>query len=1096
KVVPAYSNVQPVKDPKVVKVPEKLTVITPGKEGVPLPKKVPAKGVRTPAINTPPIPGLQAGRKDESIYDIQYLDVDQGMKSSYVYSVFEDSKGNLWFGTDNGLSRFDGQSFIHYTTNEGLSNNLVRCILEDSNGNLWFGTQGGGVNRFDGHHFTHFTTNEGLSNNMVKSMLEDNKGNIWFGTIGGGVNRFDGHHFTHFTTDEGLTNNVIGSILEDSKGNIWFGTNGGVNCFDGVSFTHYTTKEGLNHNMIFSILEDTQGDLWFGTYGGGVNRFDGHHFTHFTTNEGLSSNVVMSMLEDSKGNIWFGTNEGLNMYNGESFSYYTAKEGLSYNMTRSLIEDKQGNLWFGTVGGGVNRYNLHSFSHLTKAKGLSNNPVFSLLEDNKGNLWFGTYSMMNYYDGQSFTSYATIERSSNNPINSLLEDSKGCLWLGTYTGVNYYDGLNFTQYTTKEGLNNNVVRTIFEDHHGDIWFGTRNGLSRFNGQSFIHYTTNEGLSNNMVNYIIEDHHGDIWFGTNGGVNRYDGQNFIHYTTKEGLSNNTVTSILEDSHGEFWFGTDGGGVNHFDGQNFTHFTTKDGLSSNDIASILEDDQENLWLGTNKGINLLAPSTSKVNKKGKSNQLEYKIFNFDKLDGLKRLIFYSKAACLNSKNQLMWGFRDGVTILDLNQFQLPTQAPKNIHFTHIEVNQAFIDFRRLTDSTYQKGLSFGKALSQSFDSVASFYNYPLNLDLPFGLNHLTFHFSAIDWAAPHKIKYSYKLDDENWSSPNSENKADYRNVPYGKHTFQVKAMGVAQVESEIFEYTFVIRPPWWHTNLAYVIYLLLLVGFIWGILQWRLYSIRLRYEKEAADAKALAAEEANEAKSNFLSIVSHELRTPLTSIIGFTKLNKKNLEEKVIPAIQASDAKVRRVVQRNSKNLDIVTSEGQRLTTLINDLLDLAKIESGKVEWKMEETKPSELIERATTATSALFEQKPTIQLIKEIPEELPTINVDRDRMIQVLINLISNAVKFTDSGNITIGITRSQDHQIIAYVKDTGSGIPTDHLEKVFDKFQQVDNKQLGKPKGTGLGLPICKEIVEHHGGKIWVESELDKGSTFYFSIPV
>jgi signal transduction histidine kinase len=314
---------------------------------------------------------------------------------------------------------------------------------------------------------------------------------------------------------------------------------------------------------------------------------------------------------------------------------------------------------------------------------------------------------------------------------------------------------------------------------------------------------------------------------------------------------------------------------------------------------------------------------------------------------------------------------------------------------------------------------------------------------------------------------------------------------------------------------ISPPWWRSNWAYALYAVLLGLASWGILQWRTYSLRRQRQllrtrvfeqtQELRKAKQ-TAEAANEAKSTFLSTVSHELRTPLTSIIGFTKLNKKNLEEKVLPEVNPKNPKAQKAAKRISKNLDVVSSEGQRLTALINELLDLAKIESGKVDWKMEELNPAELIERAVNATSALFTQKPALKLITEIPEDLPTITGDHDRLLQVLINLISNAVKFTDAGQVKIGAAITPPGAansplggtqggLTLSVADTGFGIPADQLDRVFERFQQVEDMQAGKPKGTGLGLLICKEIVEHHGGEIWVESEVGKGSVFGFSLP-
>ena len=267
--------------------------------------------------------------------------------------------------------------------------------------------------------------------------------------------------------------------------------------------------------------------------------------------------------------------------------------------------------------------------------------------------------------------------------------------------------------------------------------------------------------------------------------------------------------------------------------------------------------------------------------------------------------------------------------------------------------------------------------------------------------------------------------------------------------------------------------------------------------------LGQQKEAAvlaenvsAVKASLAEEANEAKSNFLSVVSHELRTPLTSIIGFSKLNRKNLTDKIIPAANSLEEKVKKATFRNQQNLGVIISEGERLTKLINELLDLAKIESGQVKWEMQEVAPATLIQRAVAATSSLIEQKQNLNLIETIAEGLPNFTADQDRLIQVLINLISNAVKFTDHGTIEIQVVQTTTQELTFSVKDTGTGIPKDSLSLVFERFKQVDDQQTGRPQGTGLGLPICKEIVEHHGGRIWVESEINAGSTFAFTIPI
>nr|MDQ3048422.1 SpoIIE family protein phosphatase [Bacteroidota bacterium] len=682
---------------------------------------------------------------------------------------------------------------------------------------------------------THYTENEGLSNNTVLSILEDKIGNLWFGTNVGGVSKYDGKSFTNYTDKEGLSNNTVLSILEDKSGNLWFGTDGGVSKYDGKSFTHYTDKEGLSSNYIRSILEDKNGNLWFGTNGGGVSKYDGNRveaiergdkiaqrkqqdlkkingklvksFTHYTEKEGLSSNTVLSILEDKCGNLWFGANGGgVNKYDGKSFTHYTDKEGLISNYVWSILEDKSGNLWFGTNGGGVSKYDGKSFTHYTEKEGLSNNTVLSILEDKSGNLWFGTNG----------------------------------------GGVSKYDGKSFTHYTEKEGLGNNTIWSILEDKNGNLWFGTYvGGVSKYDGKSFTNYTDKEGLSNNTVWSILEDKSGNLWFGTNfGGVSKYDGKSFTHYTEKEGLSNNSVLSILEDKSGNLWFGTNGGGVNKYDGKSFTHFTDKEGLSNNTVWSILEDKSGNLWLSTEKGLNYLAvgggglPSSKEQNDEEKGNT---QIVVFHKEDGLKAEDFFQNSALLSSKNQMWWGSGKALSMLDLNTFNLNEKEPQ-LQLENVYLQENFVDYnitkKEITDSLLNNENEGMKEIK--FSGVAKFHNYPNELELPYYLNHLTFNFSAIDWYAPHKIKYQYKLEelDDDWSNLTSDNKADYRNIPYGKYIFNVKAIGSANRWSKTFEYTFVIQPPWWRTWWAYTMYSVLGIVIVVSIVWWNGKRLRAR------------------------------------------------------------------------------------------------------------------------------------------------------------------------------------------------------------------------------------------------------------------
>ena len=501
KITATNTNINPAGIPTIVTAGKPL-ICTPGQSTFLLPKIVPA--IDNPFLAETPeaIIAKDMANKDQNSQNFSTYGKLQGLKHGTIGSMLQDKKGNLWFGTDGGVSKYDGKSFNTFTEKEGLANNTVWCILEDKNGNLWFGTAGGGASKYDGKSFTTFTDKEGLTNNTVLSMLEDKSGNLWFGTDGGGVSKYDGKSFTTFADKEGLASNTVRSILEDKSGNLWFGTSGGVSKYDGKSFTTFTDKEGLANNTVLSMLEDKNGNLWFGTDGGGVSKYDGNRieaievaekrreiipqqtqqdlkkingklvksFTTFTDKEGLTNNTVLSMLEDKSGNLWFGTNGGgVSKYDGKSFTTFTDQEGLVNNTVWSILEDKSGNLWFGTIGG-VSKYDGKSFTTFTDKEGLANNTVLSILEDKSGNLWFGTYGGgVSKYDGNRIEAIEAAEKRGEIIPQRTQQDLKK---------INGKLVKSFTTFTDKEGLANNTVLSMLEDKSGNLWFGTRFGLSK------------------------------------------------------------------------------------------------------------------------------------------------------------------------------------------------------------------------------------------------------------------------------------------------------------------------------------------------------------------------------------------------------------------------------------------------------------------------------------------------------------------------------------------------------------------------------------------------------------------------------------------
>ena len=384
----------------------------------------------------------------------------------------------------------------------------------------------------------------------------------------------------------------------------------------------------------------------------------------------------------------------------------------------------------------------------------------------------------------------------------------------------------------------------------------------------------QGMNSSYVNCMLRDKTGNLWFGTGGGgVSKYDGESFTHFTEKEGLSNNNVRSIIEDKTGNLWFGTDGGGVSKYDGESFTHFTEKEGLSNNTVWSIIEAPFEplvetNLYFATEKGIsNFVAGSDKreattkfieKNDKINSSSNNEVKWIIFKKRDGLKAEDFFQNSALIDSKGNGWWGSGKALTRLNIKDYKLPPTAPL-MQMEDIELNESFIDYRSLID-TIKDTLKIDGIGNIKFTGVAAFNNYPKELELPYNLNHLTFSFSAIDWAAPHKLQYQYKLVglDKNWSELSHEHKADYRNIPFGKFTFKVRAIGIAGKWSNTFEYAFVIHPPWWRAWWAYGLYFIVFVGSVWYYIKWREKLLKQRQKELEQTVEIRTAEVVEEKK----------------------------------------------------------------------------------------------------------------------------------------------------------------------------------------------------------------------------------------------
>ncbi len=1083
KVEAARANIHPVGVPKIL-VAGIPKVGTPGQDSFSLPKIVPA--IDSPIMAGLPkiVPAKEVAGIDPNPENFSAFNKLQGLGYTSISAIIGDKSGNLWFGTGGGgVAKYDGQNFTLFSQQEGLSNNNISCLYEDEKGNIWFGTWGGGVTKYDGQNFTHFTTKEGLSNDYVFSIMGDRGGNLWIGTLDGGVSKYDGEKFTHYTTKEGLCFNSILSITEDRNENLWMGSDGGgVSKYDGKSFTNYTVKGGLSNNIVTCLTEDKNGDIWFGTQGGGISKFDGHHFTHFTQKDGLPNDFVLSMMADKAGNIWFSNaGGGVTKYDGKNFTYYKALEGLRTNQVQAILEGKNGNIWFGTGDDGISKYNGQGIKHFTKKDGLVNR-VSAVIEDKTGTTWIGTigggileYGGKNQLAGQAdFLQLIEKDPGYTSLVTKMLIDKTGNLWFGSWGGgIVKYDGKNFTHFTENEGLSGNRVTSMLEDKSGNIWIGTDfGGASKYDGKNFTNYTTKEGLSHNIVSGIAEDKNGNLWFGTKGGgVTKFNGQHFTHFAEKQGLSND-ILSIKVAQNGNLWFGTLNDGVVLYDGKNFTYFAEKEGLS-NHVSSMTAARNGDLWFSSDSGLSLLTQAKQhEMAEKARlvTNNENHSFFkNYTNEDGS-----FSAGMIFEANDGALWlGSGDRLSVFNPEILRADTSAP-NLQLTNVALFNENIAWGKLahkkdTSITLGNGV---KLMDFQLDSLSKWYNIPQGLSLAYNNNYLTFNFTGITLQSPKSVKYQYQLEglEDQWSAISTHNEATYGNLSPGTYTFKVKAKKSEGAWSEELRYTFTIRPPWWRTWWAYLCYLLLIGGSIFA-----LYRFELRQRLQQAEA--LRLKELDAVKTILYTNITHEFRTPLTVILGMAHQVLDNPKDHF------------------REGLKMIIRNGQNLLTLVNQMLDLSKLESGKLTLHYHRADMVAFLEYIVESFHSLAENK-GVQLHFIPAEEELIMDFDEVRMQQIVSNILSNAIKFTPKdGHVYIWVNTHNDRFILK-IKDTGIGIAEADLPLIFDRFYQSDGTHTRQGEGTGIGLALTRELVKLMDGTIAVKSHQGKGAEFKVTFPL
>lgn len=1065
------------------------------------------------------------------VLTFSHIDINNGLSHNQVNCIFKDSHGFIWFGTMSGLDRYDGNSFKifkHSINNpNALNDNFIKEIVEDPQGKLWVFTRlYCNIYNPEKESFTEklpeYLLGTSIQMQNITKVVTDRQKNFWI------INNQTGpycyrsaekklYHLEHIKNDaKSIASNNISTIVQDNEQNIWLINREGVieklDCNTLKVIERYNALKTIyrEETQDYNLIVDADNDLWISmsSFPKGVYMLNTKKNTFNCLNKDsgivrLNTNNVSNLIQDNEGLIWIGTDHGgINIFDKKrnTIKYILSNpednKGLSQNSITTLYKDNSGIIWAGTYKKGVDYYheNLVRFRQIKheagNARSIGTDDINCFAEDKLGNLWIGTNGSGLYYFDRSrntFTQHKHVAGNSNSISNDIIVklyfDKSGLLWIGTYYGgLNVFDGKKFIQYKCEPSnplsLSDDRVWEIMEDAKGRFWVGTLGGGLNYFDRSkkvFYHY---KGGGNNSVrsNYIIcaaEDRKGNIWFGTAQGIDVLDmkSNTFIHIAQNAdsalSLSNNNIVSLHIDKRGLIWVGTREG-LNLFDDhRNLKRiFREEDGLPDNAIVSMLEDKSGNLWIGTPNGISnlIIAPDTSKFIFK-----------NYDKTDGLQGKDFNERSAFITRNGELLFGGANGFNLFYPQEIIANKEIPKVV-ITNLQIFNKNI---RVDDN------STGRVILDK--SIVS----SEKIRLKYSENVFSIEFAALNYLHPEKNSYRYKLEgfSKEWLTADpGQLRATFTNLDPGNYKFVVIASNDDGYWNNTGASLLIrISPPWWRSPLAFIIYILLIIGILYFSRRMILQRARLRFLIENERIEAQRMHEVDMMKIRFFTNISHEFRTPLSLIVAPVEKLLKNSKD-----------------EEQRKQYTIIHRNARRLLNLVNQLLDFRRMEVQEFQLNNVTADIVAFIKDSTYSFSDISESK-NIELSFTSKIENQEVAFDPDKLEKILFNLLSNAFKFTlQGGKVSVEVERiassdrlkAENGIIEIKIKDTGIGVVAEKHEKIFEQFFQNEIPGNMINQGSGIGLSITREFVKLHNGVIYLESEPGKGSCFTILLPI